>query len=91
MKNTNVTTENEELEMSEPTLQETIDKNIEALWKEFQSVPIYRIDRNGNLKAAWYAFPKGTNKNTVYDWFNRHYSKGLSYLMEEVENNEKNK
>lgn len=29
-------------------------------------------------------FQKGTNKNAVYDWFNRHYSKGLSYLMEEV-------
>lgn len=88
MKNTNVTTENEELEMSESTLQDTIDKNLEALWKEFQRV---LVDCNGNLKAAWYAFPKGTNKNTVYDWFNRHYSKGLSYLMEEVENNEKNK
>ena len=88
MKHTNVTTENEELEMSESTLQDTIDKNLEALWKEFQRVP---VDCNGNLKAAWYAFPKGTNKNTVYDWFNRYYSKGLSYLMEEVENNEKNK
>lgn len=88
MENMNITTENEELETPEPTLQDTIDKNVEALWKEFQSVP---VDRNGNLKAAWYAFPKGTNKNTVYDWFNSHYSKGLSYLMEEVENNEKNK
>lgn len=65
----------------EPTLQNTIDKNVEALWKEFESVP---VDRNGNLRAAWYAFPKGTNKNNVYDWFNRHHSKGLSYLMEEV-------
>lgn len=81
MKNTNIATENEELETSEPTLQDTIDKNIEALWKKFQSVP---VDRNGNLKTVWYAFPKGTNKNTVYNWFNRHYSKGLSYLMEEV-------
>lgn len=88
MKNTNITTENEEPKMSEPTLQDTIDKNVEALWKEFESVP---VDRNGNLKAVWYAFPKGTNKNTVYDWFNRHYSKGFAYLMEEVENNEKNK
>ena len=65
----------------ELTIQNIIDKNVEALWIEFQNVP---VDRNGNLKAAWYAFPKGTNKNTVYDWFNRHYSKGLSYLMEEV-------
>lgn len=72
----------------ESTLQNIIDKNIESLWKEFQSVP---VDRNGNLRAAWYAFPKGTNKNTVYDWFNRHYSKGLSYLMEEVKNNERDK
>lgn len=88
MKNTNIVTENEEPKMPEPTLQDTINKNIELLWKKFQSVP---VDRNGNLKAAWYAFPKETNKNTVYDWFNRHYSKGLSYLMEKVENNEKNK
>lgn len=65
----------------ELTLQDVIDKNVEALWKEFQSIS---VDRNRNLKAAWYAFPKGTNKNTVYDWFNRHYSKGLSYLIEEV-------
>lgn len=81
MKNTNVTTENKKLETSEPTLQETIDKNLEALWKEFQNVS---VDCNGNLKAAWYAFPKETNKNNVYDWFNRNYSKGLAYLMEEV-------
>ena len=41
------------------TVQETIDKNVEALWKEFQSIP---IDRNGNLRATWKAYPKGTNK-----------------------------
>lgn len=76
------------MEGKELTLQNIIDKNVEALWIEFQNVP---VDRNGNLKAAWYAFPKGTNKNTVYDWFNRHYSKGLSYLMEEVKNNERDK
>lgn len=81
MENMNTTTENEKLETPEPTLQDTIDKNIEVLWKKFQSVP---VDHNVNLKTAWYAFAKGTNKNTVYDWFNRHYSKGLSYLIEEV-------
>ena len=69
------------MEAKELTLQNIIDKNVEALWKEFQSIP---VDRNGNLRAAWYAFPKGTNKNEVYGWFDRHYSKGMSYLMEEV-------
>lgn len=39
----------------ELTLQDMINNNIEVLWKEFQSVP---VDRNGNLKATWYAFPK---------------------------------
>lgn len=81
MENMNITTVNEELEISKLTLQETIDKNIESLWKEFESVP---VDRNGNLRAAWKAYPKGTNKNEVYGWFNRHHSKGLSYLMAEV-------
>lgn len=69
------------MEEKEPTLQDTIDKNVEALWKKFQNVP---LDRNGNLRVVWYAFPKGTNKNDVYDWFNGHHSKGLTYLMEEV-------
>ena len=81
MKNTNVTTENEELETPEPTLQDTIDKNVEALWIEFQDVS---VDRNGNLRDAWKAYPKGTTKNEIYGWFNRHHSKGLAYLMEEV-------
>lgn len=65
----------------ELTLQDIIDNNVEVLWKEFQSVS---VDRNGNLRAAWKAYPKATNKNEVYGWFNRHHSKGLSYLMEEV-------
>lgn len=63
------------------TLQDTIDKNVEALWKEFENVP---VDRNGNLRAAWKAYTKGTNKHEVYGWFDRHHSKGLAYLMEEV-------
>ena len=42
----------ENMEEKEPTLQETIDKNVEVLWKEFQSIP---VDRNGNLRAAWKA------------------------------------
>lgn len=69
------------MEEKELTLQNIIDKNVEALWIEFQDVP---VDRNGNLRTAWKAYLKGTNKNEVYGWFNRHHSKGLSYLMEEV-------
>lgn len=76
------------MEEKEVTLQDTIDKNIEGLWKEFQNVP---VDRNGNLRTAWKAYSKETNKNEVYGWFNRHHSKGLSYLMEEVKNNERDK
>ena len=78
----------EDMEEKELTLQGTIDKNVEASWKEFQNVP---VDRNGNLKVSWKAYPKGTNKNTVYDWFNRHHSKGLAYLMEEGRKNERDK
>ena len=53
------------MEEKESTLQDTIDRNIETLWKKFQDI---FVDCNGNLKTAWYAFPKGTNKNKVYDW-----------------------
>ena len=81
MENMNITTANEELEISKLTLQDTIDKNVEASWKEFQNVP---VDRNGNLRVAWKAYSKGTNKNDVYDGCNRHHSKGLAYLIPEV-------
>ena len=43
----------------ELTLQDAIYRNIETLWKKFQDI---FVDCNGNLKTAWYAFPKGTNK-----------------------------
>ena len=71
----------ESMEEKEMTLQEMIDASVEKSWEEFKTVP---LDRNGCLKKSWCAFPKGTNKNDVYGWFNRHHSRGLSYLMEEV-------
>ena len=69
------------MEEKEMTLQEMIDVSVEKSLEEFKTVP---LDRNGCLKKSWYAFPKGTNKNTAYDWFNRHHSNWLAYLMEEV-------
>ena len=54
MENINIITENEELKTPEPTLQNTIDKNVEALWIEFQDIP---VDRNGNHRVAWKAYP----------------------------------
>lgn len=69
------------MEEKEITIQDMIDKNVEILWEEFKTVP---IDKKECLKTDWYAYPKGTYKVTVYEWFNSHYSKGLAYLMEEV-------
>ena len=45
----------ENMEEQEPPFQEPIDKNVESLWIEFQDIP---VDRNGNLRVAWKAYPK---------------------------------
>lgn len=37
------------MEAKELTLQNIIDKNVEALWKEFQSIP---VDRIGIIKCT---------------------------------------
>lgn len=52
------------------TVQETIDKNVEALWKEFESVP---VDRNVNLRAAW----KATQKELI----KTRYTNGLTVII----------
>ena len=70
----------ENMEEKEMTLQEMIDLELENLWEELKTVS---LDQNGRLKTKWYAYSKGTARESIYSWFDYHHSKGIAYLMKE--------
>lgn len=65
------------------TADQAQDEEVEYLWEEFEDVLFdsqnYRILSNFHIWSA------GTDKNTIWGWFNHNHSKGLYYLFNEYE------
>lgn len=66
------------------TLRDMVDEALEREWDELEDIP-FSEDKKGVLRldANWHEFPKGTPRETVWDWFDRHHSKGINYLLNE--------
>ena len=66
------------------TLQNMIDVELERLWDELEDVP-FSENKRGELRLDknWYNFPKGTTREDIWKWFDRHHSKGVNYLLNE--------
>lgn len=52
----------------------------EDLWRELEDKT---IDNNECLTSDFYIWKTGTSKDGIWGWFNRNYSLGLSYLVNE--------
>ncbi len=55
------------------------DSRIEELWAEFEDVPM-----NPNtecIEEAFLDFPAGTDRYTIWEWFEKNHSKGVRYLL----------
>ena len=77
------------------------DKELEKLWEEFEDVlfiegnDLYEEDNEKYedwkdsstlvLASKWNEFDVGTDRETIWNWFNRHHSKGVNWLMNEYE------
>ena len=55
------------------------DALLEELWKRFKKIPV--DPDTEKLKKSFMDFPAGTDRLTVWKWFNERHSKGASYLM----------
>lgn len=62
------------------------DKEIEKLWDELEDV-LFVEEENGTLVLAseWNGFDAGTDRETIWYWFDEHHSKGVGYLLNEYE------
>lgn len=60
------------------------DEIVEDLWKELGDVP-FDEEENGELILAegWFIFDKGTDRDTIWHWFDDHHSQGVGWLMNE--------
>lgn len=62
------------------------DAEIEKLWAEFEDVLFTEDPKSGDscelvLASDWKGWDKGATRDTIWHWFDNHYSKGISYLL----------
>ena len=62
------------------------DYEVEKLWEEFEDV-LFIEDENSDdscnlvLSDDWQGWYKGTNRDTIWHWFDEHHSKGIHWLL----------
>ena len=71
-------------------LSEFNDSDIEKLWEEFEDVLfIENKDSDDScslvLSNDWKKWNKGTNRDTIWHWFDKHHSKGIRWLLYRIE------
>lgn len=62
------------------------DVEVEKLWDEFEDV-LFVEEENGTLVLAsdWQGWWKGTDRETIWKWFDKHHSKGINWLLNGIE------
>lgn len=57
------------------------DDLIQDLWKSFSNVPFDEGNKDLELGQDWFVFPKETEREDIWKWFDSHYSKGVVSLL----------
>lgn len=58
------------------------DREIERLWEELEDVS---VNENECLDVDWRGWQKGTHREEIWYWFDKHHTKGVGWLMNEHE------
>lgn len=58
------------------------DSLLEDLWKTLTDVLI--DPETEDIEENWFIFPKGTNREKIWEWFDEQHSKGVGWIMENV-------
>lgn len=67
--------------------QELLDAFLKDKWSELEDVPFFVSDPfvDASLEREWWGFPKGTDKEEIWQVFDQLYSKGIAGLMDSEE------
>lgn len=55
------------------------DAAVEELWDNLADIPIN--PETEELDEPYYIWPKGTDKEDIWHWFDEYHSKGVAYLL----------
>lgn len=55
------------------------DEEIMRLWEEMEDIP-YDPEKE-EIEVPFLHFPSGTDRDTIWHWFDEHYTGGLYALM----------
>jgi hypothetical protein len=66
----------------------TINKQIEKVWDEMTDVPFDENEKSDDgcylvLGEDYSVWKKGTTRDDIWRWFDKHHSKGVYYLLYE--------
>lgn len=62
------------------------DYEVEKLWEEFEDVLFIEDEDSDDscslvLSDDWQGWNRGTNRDTIWHWFDEHHSKGIHWLL----------
>lgn len=65
---------------------EITDVLAEKLWEEFEDV-LFVEEESGTLvlSSEWNGFNAGTDRETIWRWFDKQHSKGINWLLNGIE------
>ena len=55
------------------------DSHLESLWHELADVPV--DPETAAIETQFYIFDTGTDREDIWKWFDKHYSKGVASLL----------
>lgn len=70
----------------ETNCNEILDLLTEKLWDEFEDV-LFVETENGTLvlHSEWNGFDAGTDRDTIWHWFDKMHSKGINWLLNGID------
>jgi len=59
------------------------DNQLEEIWTDLDNIPFDEADVPGDMILAedWRGFPKGTDRLEIWQFFDKHHSKGVAFLL----------
>ena len=74
-------------ELTAPLREKYTDEELDAKWRELQSVQWDEADSPSGmiLASAWWIFPRGVDQDDLYEWFGKNHSLGINYLQEMID------
>ena len=58
------------------------DKEVELMWKSFGVIKLSELpDGSFHINKGWHIFQAGTDRDDIFDWFDKMHTKGIDHLL----------